>query len=204
MNHGYKWIFGSLFCLMSTLVVATEIKGVVARGAEIHEDRCFVCHGVNADSSSPILPRLAGQTAEYIVLQLKNFKSGNRNSYAMRPQVGDLTPEDIANLAVFYQQRRPKAFVSEKPELVKQGAELYVTGKPAVGVPACSACHGEKAMGNAEIPRLASQFPSYIEFQLKEFDKRRNTPESEAMRMFAKSLSESDIKALAEYLGSLE
>ena len=46
---------------------------------------CAACHGANGISPSPIWPNLKGQKAQYIVLQLKAFKSGARKNPSMSP-----------------------------------------------------------------------------------------------------------------------
>ena len=40
---------------------------------------CSVCHGVTGNSVSPNFPRLAGQSADYLEAQLKNFRSHQRS-----------------------------------------------------------------------------------------------------------------------------
>ena len=37
-----------------------------ARAMEIVQGKCFICHGMDGESSSPVFPRLAGQHAAYI------------------------------------------------------------------------------------------------------------------------------------------
>jgi len=49
--------------------------GGIAKGSV---PACSSCHGPNAHGMPPTFPRLAGQHAEYIVAQLKNFKSDAR------------------------------------------------------------------------------------------------------------------------------
>jgi cytochrome c553 len=36
------------------------------RAEEIVQGKCFLCHGADGESSSPIFPRLAGQNATYV------------------------------------------------------------------------------------------------------------------------------------------
>ena len=51
-------------------------------GAELYTQRtCIACHG--PDAKTPILPeypRLAGQSAPYLLAQMKDIKSGARNN----------------------------------------------------------------------------------------------------------------------------
>ena len=51
-----------------------------ARTEEIVMGKCFVCHGVDGESSSPVFPRLAGQHAQYTENQLKAFNKRERTN----------------------------------------------------------------------------------------------------------------------------
>ncbi len=64
---------------------------------------CAGCHGVNGISSVPMYPNLAGQHAQYIVKQLKAFKSGERKDPVMAGMVAPLSDADMENLAAYYE-----------------------------------------------------------------------------------------------------
>ena len=55
---------------------AAEPKVDLARAEQIVAGRCYLCHGPEGESASPIYPRLAGQHWEYIAKQLAEFKNG--------------------------------------------------------------------------------------------------------------------------------
>ena len=61
---------------------------------------CWSCHGSNA-SGQEGYPRLAGQHPEYVVRQLKNFKSGSRNNSAMKEILTNLSNADMEALAAY-------------------------------------------------------------------------------------------------------
>jgi len=63
---------------------------------------CAACHGADGKSKIPMYPHLAGQQEQYLVKQMKDFKSGKRKDAVMAPMVAALTDADIANLAAFY------------------------------------------------------------------------------------------------------
>ena len=54
----------------------------LTRAVEIVEGKCFICHGTEGESSSPVFPRLAGQHANYVARQLADYKSGKRKNGA--------------------------------------------------------------------------------------------------------------------------
>ena len=49
-------------------------KADPARGEPIASTVCGACHGPDGNSAIPVNPKLAGQHAEYLVRQMKNFK----------------------------------------------------------------------------------------------------------------------------------
>jgi cytochrome c553 len=88
---------------------------------------------------------------------------------------------------------------------VTNGKNIYENGKPDAGVPACSTCHGEKAMGMDAMgsPRLANIGYAYIVKQLTDFaDGKRNDITMQQMNGIAKALSVQDRRDLAAYENS--
>ncbi|MDP5033141.1 MAG: cytochrome c [Paraglaciecola sp.] len=68
---------------------------------------CNACHGSKGVSMIPMYPNLAGQKAQYLVLQLKAFRDGERKNMLMSPMVSGLTDTDIENLAAYYASLDP-------------------------------------------------------------------------------------------------
>lgn len=67
---------------------------------------CQACHGPSDEPRNPVYPLLAGQYAEYLVLQLQLFKDERRGGteYAnvMRPAAHRLTPEQMRAVSLYY------------------------------------------------------------------------------------------------------
>jgi len=63
---------------------------------------CQSCHGPDGKGQGPI-PRLAGQHADYVSLQLKYIQSGIRNVEQMQALITNLNETDFANLAAYVQ-----------------------------------------------------------------------------------------------------
>src|SRR6185312_7347468 len=55
---------------------------------------CGACHGVDGNSTDAQYPKLAGQSEEYIVLQLEDFKSGVRQNPIMMGMAAPLSEQD--------------------------------------------------------------------------------------------------------------
>ena len=175
-----------------------------ARAEEIVQGKCFVCHGIDGESSSPVFPRLAGQHARYIERQLADYQSGRRISSTMKPMVEDLTAADFKALGRYFEARKPQPHKVEDAELAQVGRFIFVRGNPYSGVPACASCHGAQGAGTETLPRLAGQHARYTENQLKAFNKRERTNDNAVMHSIASKLSELELKAVATYISGLD
>jgi cytochrome c553 len=97
------------------LFVAAALIGVqgLAQAADVAAGKakammCAACHGPAGVSSNPMYPNLAGQKANYIVKQLKDFKSGARsNSPLMPPMAKSLSDSDMENVAAYFSSLKP-------------------------------------------------------------------------------------------------
>ena len=64
---------------------------------------CSACHGDLGDrAAAPDVPLLAGQSAGYLVLVLKEYRSGQRAHAVMQEQARTLTDLEIAELATWF------------------------------------------------------------------------------------------------------
>ena len=91
-----------------------DTSGAIERGKAIADrgipsqrvPSCTDCHGPGATRRNPVYPELAGQYADYLVLQLTLFKQEQRGGTAyahlMRPVAARLTPEQMRDVALYY------------------------------------------------------------------------------------------------------
>jgi cytochrome c553 len=90
---------------------------------------------------------------------------------------------------------------------VTNGKNIFANGKPDGSVPACSSCHGEKAMGNDDMgtPRLANIGYVYVVKQLTNFAEDKRTPQGlgAVMNGFAKALTPQEKRDIAAYVNTL-
>jgi cytochrome c553 len=174
----------------------------LARAEEIVQGKCFICHGADGESSSPVFPRLAGQHAGYIAQQLANYKSGKRKSTAMQPMVEDLNEADFKALGAWFESRPTRIHKVDDPELAQMGRLVFTRGNPHSGVAACASCHGPQGHGTEVLPRLAGQHAQYTENQLKAFASRQR--DNAIMHTIASRLTELEAKAVASYISGLQ
>jgi cytochrome c553 len=68
---------------------------------------CAACHGLAGGPANPLFPALAGQSADFIRLQVELWRTGNRGggdySDIMEAVVDALSDEDIAAVAAYYE-----------------------------------------------------------------------------------------------------
>ena len=94
------WIWtGALLALI--LPMNAEAQDIGA-GKKKAATVCAVCHGLNGIAKNPDAPNLAGNNAQYIIKQLKAFKSGERKHEQMSIIAQSLSDADIANLAAWF------------------------------------------------------------------------------------------------------
>lgn len=166
---------------------------------------CAGCHGPDGNSPSPTFPKLAGQTPEYLVKQLKDFKSGARKDPVMSGLAAPLSDADIANLSAYYAQQKVSASsAAASEEVVKRGARLYRGGNAKFGVSACMSCHGPSGHGiPPRFPKVSGQHAMYATKQLRDFKNEARTNDGDVMTRIAFRMSEAEIQAVSEFMAGL-
>jgi len=170
---------------------------------------CQRCHGAKGEGNARAkIPRLAGQTPDYLEKQLRDYQSGARDNPVMENFAKPLNDADRAQLAVYFSTLRTpydrsQATVSEAQRA--RGHQLAHQGVEAIRVQGCDNCHGPDGRGvEFSAPNLAGQSAVYLVSQLKAWQQgTRKNDEAKAMASIAKQLSDSDIVALAAYFSSL-
>jgi len=197
-------LMGALCVLFSLCAVAARADGNATAG-QAKAGTCAACHGVDGNSSNPEWPSLAGQHAAYIAKQVHAFKSGARQSPIMMPMVANLSDQDIADIAAYFESQAARGLEADKGK-VELGQRLYRGGNAKTQLPACLACHGPAGRGNpaAMYPSLRGQHATYLMAQLNAYRKGdRTTDKTKAMNDIAARLSDDEIKALASYVQGL-
>lgn len=173
---------------------------------KIKAENCQECHGEFGVGLSPAVPKLAGQYADYVVKQLRNFKSGERKHPVMNVMAEGLTEDDRLDIAAYYASN--KMMQGEGEADIPFAKSLFNRGDMARGIPPCKSCHGETGKGqysiNGSHPVLGGQHMIYLREQLRNWrsGERSNSPGG-VMNIVAKSLSDTEIEALAHYLSGL-
>jgi cytochrome c553 len=191
--------------LMLSLGLVAAVQAGDAGAGKNLSATCAACHGADGNSAIPSFPKIAGLGEAYILKQLKNYKSGERENAIMAGQVAALNETQMGDLAAYFtSNKRTVGFADE--DKIALGEKVYRAGNKATGVPACMACHSMdgSGMSAAAFPGLGGQHSDYIKAQLMAFQqgKRANDP-NEVMRDIAGKMSNKEIDAVSSYIQGL-
>jgi cytochrome c553 len=178
------------FFLVSTALADAEAGRQKAQG-------CAACHGPEGNSTNPAVPSLAGQPAQFITMQLFQFREGNRKDPQMTPMAANLSNEDMNDLAAYFTAQK------HAPPAHKASAESAAKAPALTQKYNCVQCHGPKLVGQQHIPRLAGQQHEYLKKQLAGFKAQTRADIDGIMTSAAQALSDKDIEVLADYLSGL-
>jgi cytochrome c553 len=191
----------------ATAVTEAAVKPGDATAGQAKAAVCGACHGMDGNSSDAQYPKLAGQSEQYIVRQLTDFKSGQRQNPIMLGMATPLSEQDMHDVGAYFASKTALPGVADQA-LVEHGEKLFREGDVARGIPACMACHSIDGRGNpgAMYPELTSQHAQYIQATLKAWHDGTSWGDdahSQIMPSIAKKLDDSDIAALASYVEGL-
>jgi len=203
--------------LISTVLLASLSFLAQAQGAkpgnpqegEKKAAMCIGCHGIKGYQASfpevHKVPMISGQGGKYIASALNAYKKGERRHPTMRGIAQSLTDQDIADLAAFYEQHGVEAKAAALPEQAPAAkddvAKLLAKG-------ACVSCHGANFSKpiDGNYPKIAGQHADYLYVALKAYKTDGNTHVGRGnpiMAGQAKQFSNTELRAMAEYLATL-
>ena len=167
---------------------------------------CSACHGSDGNSVVGLWPSLAGQNEKYLTKQLRLVKSGDRVIASMTGLLENLEDSDLEDIAAYYASQKNTVGQTDESK-VELGRKLYYAGNLEKGVPACSACHSPRGLGNAPAayPLLSGQQPEYVAKALKDYRSgaRVNEDPSKIMAAIAYKLDDEEIEALSSFVHGL-
>jgi cytochrome c553 len=182
---------------------------MIVHGQKFADRNCVWCHGPSLQGFSTA-PRLAGQSAEYVVNQLYNFRTHARDNplsrqYMWGAAANHLGLQTAHALALYLSTLSPKAADDGDEALATRGRMIYQEGIPDANIPSCIACHGPNAEGAAaegagQIPRLGGLSYYYLKRRLEQWGEGYHAAAFAPMPEIASKLSGNEIEALASYL----
>ena len=187
--------------LLASLALCTFPLSSFAQDAAAGKEKaavCGACHGVDGNSTIPQNPILAGQTARYMYLQLRDFKEERRKDPIMSPMAANLSKKDMLDLGAYFAAQKPNRQNS------RGDASLVARGKTVADAAICTMCHLGGFSGQNEIPKTGGQHYEYVLKQLQDFKAKRRTNDVGNMTAVLRTISDEDLEAVAAYVASLD
>ena len=135
------------------------------------------------------VPRIGGQSADYLAAALKLYRAGERPHKSMQAQASSYDDQEIADIAAYLASVVPPIEAGE------------AQGEAPAAATTCQACHGANGVGQISMyPYLAGQHEDYLLHALKEYRAgERKGPNGMVMQTQVMNLSDAELKALAEF-----
>ena len=168
---------------------------------------CAACHGARGEGApgGEYYPHLAGKPAGYLFAQMQGFRDGRRHYPQMVYLMQNWDDAWLARIAAFH-AAQPMAQLHHiappplDPPRQARAEQLVRQGDASLDLPACASCHGTDGLGTANLPRLAGQYASYIETQLKLFNQRERTNDNAVMHAIVSKMTALEMAAVAVYI----
>lgn len=207
MNLFASFLLVALFAVSAVAAdekaAAKVAKPDLAKGEASYGTVCAACHGADGNSMIPANPKLAQQHPEYLVKQLKEFKSGKRANAIMSGMVASLSEDDMRNIAYWLASKKAKPGFAKDKASVLLGERIFRGGIPDRQVPACAGCHGPSGTGiPSQYPRIAGQHADYAVAQLLAFRDGVRLNNAQMTGVTAK-MNDREIKAVSDYIAGL-
>jgi cytochrome c553 len=188
--------------LLAAALLLLMMLGPVHAGTKHFPERralCLDCHGAAGVSPTPETPSLGGISEFYALLQLVEFRDGNRRSEIMREIVKDMTDDDLRAAAAFVgkQPRPPVPKKLGEPARMRRGAALSEQHR-------CNQCHGKQFLGGRQMPPLRHQRADYLLKAVHDYKAERRLGDRAAMVEVVTPLSDQDLKDLAHYFAHVQ
>jgi cytochrome c553 len=173
---------------MAALVAATPA------GAEGIEDKlqvCMSCHGTDGKPIDPTIPTIWGQTEYFLVKQLHDYKSGDRENMVMASFARRLTQAEL---------RPAAAYLSKKTWPARETPAA--AAPPPDGIAVCQICHQPGFTGGLPAPRLAGQSYEYLVEAMRSFADGERINNAD-MAKIMQELSSAKREEIARYIAGL-
>jgi cytochrome c553 len=188
--------------VMALAIVASAGPSLAA-SMDASVRNCTWCHGTGAQGAT-VAPRLAGQRPRYVENQLSSFRRHVRDNpfskQYMWPASANLDARTTRDLADYFFALPARAAADGPRELVARGRTIYENGIPDSNIVACAVCHGPKAEGVRQFPRLGGLSYSYLKRRLGQWREGYHASAEAPMPSIANSLPPNVAEAVAAYL----
>jgi cytochrome c553 len=186
--------------VLGALVISAAVLTGPVAAAEAIETKlqiCSSCHGQNGQPIAANIPIIWGQTEYFIVKQMHDFKTHDRESAIMSPMAQPFTVAELRPLAQYF---AGKTWPTRPATAVQASAPASTT--PPNGTAVCQICHQEKFVGGLPAPRLAGQSYEYLVAAMNSFADGERTNNADMVSIM-KGLSAEQRDTIARYISGL-
>jgi cytochrome c553 len=152
---------------------------------------CNTCHGADGVPRNAGTPIIWGLQENYLVKQLHDFQSGDRDNEVMSWMATALAQPEVAPAAASFAKKnwpaRPAGAASNSPP-----------GAAAV----CQICHQQNFVGGPAAPRLAGQRYDYLVEAMRRFAEGERANNAD-MANIMKAMAPAEREAMARYISGL-
>jgi cytochrome c553 len=184
-NH-LPTICGTLVVLAALAVPATAAEAIDAK-----LQACSACHGENGVPIDATIPIIWGQTEYFLVKQLHDYKSGDRDNALMSSFAKRLTQAELRPAAAYFNKKSWPARTAPA-----------AAASPPPGMAVCQICHQQGFVGGLPAPRLAGQSYEYLVAAMRSFADGERTNNADMVKIM-EALSPAEREAMARYISSL-
>jgi cytochrome c553 len=186
INNHFPTIFGTL-----VILAALAAPGNAAEGIDAKLQVCSSCHGENGVPIDATIPIIWGQTEYFLVKQLHDYKSGDRENLVMASFAKRLTQADLRPAARYFASKGWPA-----------RSAPAASASPPDGITVCQICHQPNFVGGLPAPRLAGQSYEYLVEAMRSFADGERTNNADMVKLM-QPLSTAEREAIARYISGL-
>jgi cytochrome c553 len=186
LKRFFSAVFGAGVSFAVTAVPALAADDIAAK-----VQLCAACHGQDGvPTDAKAVPIIWGQQQSYLVKQLHDYRSGDRDHPIMSPIAKGLAQEDLRKIAAYFAAKGWPAQHAAASE------------PPPNGIAQCQPCHQPHFEGGPPAPRLAGLSYEYLVAAMRSFAAGERTNNGD-MPKFMQALTDSERDAMARYLSTL-
>jgi cytochrome c553 len=192
INHHFPIVSGVLVMLAAPANAAQVVPSPSAPaelGAKLLV--CYACHGDNGVPKDATIPVIWGQQENFLIKQLLDFQSGDRDSEVMSWMVKTLSQAEQGSAAAYFATKNWPA----------RSAGAAATSPPN-GIAACQICHQQDFVGGLPGPRLAGQSYEYLVEAMRRYAGGERTNNADMVKLM-EALPSAEREGMARYLSGL-
>jgi cytochrome c553 len=144
------------------------------------------------------VPSLAGQPADFTLIQLFLFRQNTRKIEIMNDLAKDMTDDDLRKFSAHFARMAPPKASGDPPD-----PAIAARAQAVIAKNHCGSCHNPDFSGREQMPRLAAQREDYLLKALRDYKAARRPGYDATMDEVIRPLTDADIVDLSHYLARL-